>query len=103
MDAAQTLRAARRRRGLTQRKLATQAGVPQSAIARIESGTVTPRVDTLEKLLRFCGETLGARPVRGIGIDRSLIRAMLRMSPAERLRAASLEADNLSRLLRSTG
>lgn len=101
MDAARILRAARRRRGLTQRELAAHAGVPQPAIARIESGTVTPRVDTLEKLLRFCGEGLEARPVRGTGIDRSLIRAMLRLSPAERLRAASLEADNLARLLGS--
>ena len=101
MDSGRTLRLARRRRGLTQRQLAERSGVPQSAIARIESGTVTPRIDSLDKLLRFCGETLEARPARGIGVDRSLIREMLRLSPTERLRAASIEAKTLARLLRS--
>ena len=101
MDSGRTLRLARRRRGLTQRQLAASSGVPQSAIARIESGNVTPRIDSLDKLLRFCGETLEARPARGIGVDRSLIREMLRLSPSDRLRSASTEADNLARLLRS--
>ena len=102
MDPGGTLRLARRRRGLTQRQLAASSGVPQSAIARIESGSVTPRIDSLERLLRFCGETLEARPVRGIGVDRSLIREMLSLSPTERLQAASTEANNLARLIRST-
>lgn len=75
--------------------------MPQSAIARIESGKVMPRIDSLDKLLRFCGETLETRPERGIGVDRSLIREMLRLSPTERLKAASMEASNLARLLRS--
>jgi transcriptional regulator with XRE-family HTH domain len=95
------LRLARRRRGLTQRQLAELSGVPQSAIARIESGRVTPRVDSLDKLLRVCGETLETRPQRGIGVDRSLIREMLRLSPAQRLEIASVEANNLERLLSS--
>ncbi len=101
MDSGGTLRSARRRRGLTQRQLASRSGVPQSAIARIESGAVTPRVDSLDRLLRFCGEMLEARPARGIGVDRSLIREMLSLSPTERLRAASTEANNLARFLRS--
>ena len=102
MNAARALRSARRRSGLTQRQLAERCRVPQPTIARIESGAVTPRVDTLESLLRFCGETLEARPVRGVGVDRSLIRELLRSSPAERLQRASVEADNLGRLFRST-
>jgi len=101
MDSGRTLRLARRRRGLTQRQLAARSGVPQSAIARIESGRVTPRVDSLDRLLRFCGETLESRPARGVGVDRSLIREMLRLSPTERLKSASIEANHLARLLRS--
>ena len=92
------LRAARRRTGLSQRELARKSGVPQPVIARLESGGAIPRVDTLDKLLRACGETLEARPRRGIGVDRSLIREMLRLSPTDRLRAASDEANSLRRL-----
>jgi len=50
MDAARTLRDARRRAHLTQRALASRSGIPQPAIARIERGTVVPRVDTLDRL-----------------------------------------------------
>lgn len=93
------MRAARRRSGLTQRDLGRLAGVAQPLVARIESGAVRPRTDTLEKLLRACGETLETRPVRGLGVDRSLIKGLLELTPAERLRAANEEAINLSSLL----
>ena len=99
MRAEGALRAARRRAGLSQRQLAERAGVAQPMVARIESGGVRPRVDTLERLLRACGETLEVRPVRGIGIDRSLIRNLLALSPGERLRVATLEARNIDRFL----
>lgn len=99
MDAGQALRASRRRRGLSQRALAELAGVSQPLIARLESGAVRPRTDTLDKLLRVCGETLEARPLRGQGIDRSLIRELLRLPPSERLRRANQEALSLSRVL----
>lgn len=41
--------------GLTQRQLAEKSGVKQSAIARLESQAVVPRIDTLYKLLRPLG------------------------------------------------
>ena len=41
--------------GLTQRQLAEMSGVKQSAIARLESNGVIPRIDTLFKLLRPLG------------------------------------------------
>ena len=101
MDAARTLRDARRRAKLSQRALATRSGIPQPAIARIERGTVVPRVDTLDRLLAGCGEELGTARRPGVGIDRTSIRALLRLTPAERIRVATREGRNLERLERS--
>lgn len=41
----------REKRGLTQRGLAKRAHTSQSAIARIEAGTIDPRVSTLDRIL----------------------------------------------------
>lgn len=41
--------------GLNQRDLAEKCGVPQSTIARMESGAVTPKMDTLIKVCRELG------------------------------------------------
>src|SRR5712692_9376228 len=49
------IRKARRRARLTQHVLAAKLGTTQSAIARWENGAVSPRVDTLDRLLRACG------------------------------------------------
>lgn len=38
--------------GLNQRALAEKCGVPQSTIARMESGAVTPKLETLIKVCR---------------------------------------------------
>ena len=103
MDAGGALKEARRRAGLSQRALARAANVPQPVIARLESGGAIPRIDTLDKLLRHCGEGLEARPRRGAGIDRTLIRRMLQLSAIARLQAASDEANSLERLQASAG
>ena len=42
--------AARKMRKLTQEELASIVCCPQSSIARIENGTVSPTLDTLQKL-----------------------------------------------------
>lgn len=54
----QLLRTARDRAGLSQRDLAARAGTAQSVVARIESGTTSPTIDTLTRLLSACGFTL---------------------------------------------
>jgi transcriptional regulator with XRE-family HTH domain len=84
MDAAGMLRDARRRAGLSQRELARRARVPQPTVARIESGVVVPRVDTLDRLLGGCGLALDSVERPGTGVDRSLLRDRLRLSVAQR-------------------
>lgn len=86
------LKAARRRSGLTQRQLAVLSGLPQPTVARIESGAVSPRWDTLMRLLTATGFDIELRPQLGRGVDRSLIRDRLRLTPAERIRLAVIEA-----------
>jgi predicted transcriptional regulator len=85
---------------MSQRQLAKRAGLAQSAIARLESGRTIPRVDTVSRILRACGQRLDAIPIGGQGVDRSTIRAMLRLSPEERLKLAVNEARNVDRVIR---
>lgn len=101
MDPARTLRAARRRAGLTQRQLAERTGVAQPTIARIERKREMPRADTLSALLRACGESLFSWPRLGVGIDRTLIREMLARTPQERLALLSGETAALAVLDRA--
>jgi transcriptional regulator with XRE-family HTH domain len=93
--AGRLLKYARRRAGLSQRALAVKAGVPQSTVARIESGTLSPRSDTLDGLLRATGRGLATEPRLGIGVDRSQIRELLRLSPTERAALAAADAAGL--------
>lgn len=88
MIAARMLTSARRRAGLTQRELASRAGVPQPAIARIERGRVSPSVATLDRLLRATGHIVELAPLQGVGVDRTLIRAALARTPEERVTRA---------------
>ena len=84
--AAATIRRARKRAGLTQRQLAMRLGTTQSAIARLESPASNPTVDMLERALHATGHdvrmSLSRRPP---GVDESLIRQQLEMTPAQRL------------------
>jgi len=55
MNSGQFVREARLRAGLTQRALASRAGVSQPLVARIERGQVEPSFDRLLELIRACG------------------------------------------------
>ncbi len=92
---------ARRRAGLSQRELGQRTAVPQSTIARIESGFVDPRVSTVVKLLAACGDELEALPRLGDGVDRSNIRANLTLTPSERVTRAVVASRNVRRLKES--
>ncbi len=50
------IRILRKKAGLTQKELAKRAGVSQSLIARIEAGTVDPRLSTLRRILKAIEE-----------------------------------------------
>ena len=62
MDAALTLKAARRRAGLTQTALAARAGTSQATVSAYESGRKTPSVETFSRLLRAAGSRLSVEP-----------------------------------------
>lgn len=86
MSAWAIVREARARAGLTQRELAERAGRAQSEVARIESGRQEPTFPTLERLVRAAGFDLKVQLVPHDDHDERLIRAMLALSPEERLR-----------------
>jgi uncharacterized protein len=100
VNPARTLRDARKGMRLSQRALARLAGVPQPTVARIESGAVVPRMDTLDRLLRACGKDLELVERAGTGLDRTLIRERLRLSTAQRARLAVREWETTRTFLR---
>lgn len=81
---------------MSQRELGRLAGIPQSTVARIELGVLSPRADTLDRLLRAAGQTLSVEPLLGVGVDRSQMRELLGVSPEQRLRLAEADARSLS-------
>ena len=99
MTAARMLRYARRRAGLTQRALADKAGVPQPSIARIERGLTVPRLDTFQRLLGATGHELQTDVRLGEGVDRTLIRELLAMTPDQRGQSAARAGRRLVALL----
>ena len=54
----------RKESGMTQKELAEAANLAQPAIARIESKTATPQLDTLLKILAPMGKTLAVVPLK---------------------------------------
>lgn len=84
--AADTLRAARRRAGLTQAEIAGRLGKAQSAVAQLERTGSNPTVETLRRALAATGHdlSLDVKPWRS-SVDETLIARKLRMTAAERI------------------
>jgi transcriptional regulator with XRE-family HTH domain len=98
MKAGSILKRARKISRISQRELADRSGIAQPVIARIETNRASPRADTLDRLLASCGFDLALVPRAGRGIDRTAIRELARLSPADRLHTAAREANALNRL-----
>ncbi|HSK50126.1 MAG TPA: helix-turn-helix domain-containing protein [Solirubrobacterales bacterium] len=97
MSPGEILREARRRHEVSQEELAIRAGTTQSAISRIEKDRVSPSVKTLHELLYLLGEDLVLRiEPRDFGIDRTLNRANLELTPDQRV-SRTLEFADLIR------
>ena len=67
MDAARTLRVARRRSGLSLRELAPRPGTSHATISAYEAGRVTPSVDTLDRIVRAAGFSVAPSLERRVG------------------------------------
>jgi transcriptional regulator with XRE-family HTH domain len=82
------IREARRAAGLSQQALASRLGTTQSTIAGLESDRSSPRLATLERAVRACGQelVLATRPSRS-NIDETLVAARLRLPPGERIKS----------------
>jgi transcriptional regulator with XRE-family HTH domain len=97
----EALRTARTRAGLTQRELARRTGVAQPTIARIERGLAEPRVGTFDRLLAACGSTLAVEPTPGFGIDRTQMRELRKLTPAQRLETLRRDVAGMAALDRA--
>lgn len=56
---------ARQEKGISQKKLEEMSGVKQPVIARMESGTTSPQLETILKVLVPLGKTLAIVPLEG--------------------------------------
>jgi transcriptional regulator with XRE-family HTH domain len=97
---ADQVRRARVAAGLSQRELAERAGMPQSTVARIETERLNPRWDTVVRLLDAAGFEAIALPRPGDGVDRTVIRELLKLSPRQRIEQAVSAASAVERLRR---
>ncbi|MEX0972440.1 MAG: helix-turn-helix domain-containing protein [Solirubrobacterales bacterium] len=89
IKASELISKTRKRHGLSQRGLALRAGTDQAAISRIERGEISPRVETVERLLAAMGETLQLGSARfEAHHDPVHLAAMRERTPAERLALA---------------
>ena len=80
---ANTLKAARESKGLSQRGLSAKSGVPQGHISKIERGTVDLRLTSLVALARVLDLELVLVPRRSVSAVQSIVRSSARGTPPE--------------------
>ncbi|QIK42267.1 helix-turn-helix domain-containing protein [Pontivivens nitratireducens] len=73
---AATLKAAREKKGLSQRALSARAGVPQSHISKIESGAVNLTVSSLTAIANALGLELALVPRKAAPAVRTITRSV---------------------------
>ena len=87
------IRRMRKRLGLTQTDLAQRANVSQSLIARIESGSVDPRLSTLKRILEALEES--TKEQRPITAEDVMCQTIVSIGPEDLLaHAAELMREN---------
>jgi transcriptional regulator with XRE-family HTH domain len=100
-DAGRLLRDVRQKCGITQEDLAIRAGTDQATVSDIEAGSVSPSIETFGELFELAGEELVlAAETRLTGIDPTLNRGNLDLSPEERLLKGLAFADFVRRTRR---
>jgi transcriptional regulator with XRE-family HTH domain len=87
VDPATTLRAARRRAGLTQAALAARAATSQATISAYEHGAKRPSLETFARLLAAAGARLAVEPAAA---------PVVTPGPARLARAGRILADVLA-------
>ncbi len=105
MDAGMLLRETRRGRGLDQAELARRAGTTQGYISRVERGTVSPTLRTLERLLHAMGHRLvvDTESLKPGNASVARLRADFReLSAAQRIEQAMELSAFLTRVAAST-
>ena len=98
--AAELLREARTRAGLSQRVLARRAGTAQSVVARIEQGRTSPTWSTLERLLKAANYEVVAHTEPSVVVGSHMLAevpGILSMTPEDRL----AEIKNVEQFLHS--
>lgn len=82
-DLRQAMIAARKKRGWSQRDLASRLRIGQRHISGIESGKIVPRYDTLLEIVRTLDRDLIMVPRALVPVVQSLVRDHLRDQPGE--------------------
>lgn len=90
---AQTLKAARQSKGLSQRALSQASGVPQSHISNIERGAVDLRISSLIQLARLLDLEVTLVPRKAVPAVDSIVRSTARrLSPSASIEEPLAEA-----------
>ena len=79
------IKEARKRAGLSQRDLAERMATSQSVIARWESGSRSPTMETVSRALRACGLELDVELLPLDQQDIAMAAQNVRLTPAQRL------------------
>lgn len=78
------VREARRRAAITQVELGSRLGVPQSTVARWETGRISPSFDNVARAVRACGLELAVQLVPEDAQLAALVDEHLAMSTTQR-------------------
>lgn len=99
MTAADLIRAARVRAGLSLRGLARRSGTSHATLSRYEHGAVQPSLPTLQRIVRACGLELRLRLEEPDTSDIDLAASFLELTPRQRLESIA----NVDRLRKLAG